>query len=1150
MIPLLQKLGLVALIAALAIGGTWSATVAAGLPAATDTVQSAGPVAGESCPWVMNIGGGGGGGGPGQEFLAPESVSSSAVLSRLIGHKDAITAAAYSPNGRLIATSDDIDVRLWDAVGGNQLFAFSDPKGVSSPQFSPDNRLIAARVNEQATWLTTGRGAEAAKLWNTQTGREVLNISDGYIVAFSPDSRTVAVAGDGTVRLYDVETGTRARVLSIAAPPISFSPDGKIVAAIAPSSDDLGSSWFHADAIVLWNATTGTRLRELAAEVRLAGESLALGEKGHVWVRSLVFSADGERLLSSGTDGAARLWDVKTGRHLRCFNTTADPDSKPTRINLLDSGPVSLVFKRKDALLAAAAVGPLIHVWNASTNRVETTLEIPFFAYQGASPMMTLAPGALQPGLLTWYSSSGSKVGRTTLVWNLSSPKPVGMLRQPGWLTAAALSPDVSRATLAHRYDIFDKTKTAVRGVGEAWVWDLKHADVTLAAAAGDFLLQGLTAAARKEPGSQALLRKAQALNPDPADPIDLAEAQQAFAEFLVAAGHTLAKAGESDQAVSKFELALSLNPSLDLVPMVEAREDYAEDLKDRADLLAQIGEYEAALATFRQARDLDPTLMIEPELDAGWQAARALVAQGDNLAETGDIAGAEEKFRQAQRIDPGLVVTAKDRALRVYDIARAQKLLVEGKEQAESGNLDKTNATYREAAAIDPWLKIEPYQDPAIIYRAALVQQGYELAQSGDTRAAAAKFTQAVSVDPTLKFEAADPTQEAVRVYAETFMAEGTRLARTGNLQGAVAKFRQALAIDPTLEIEPEQKARQDYASTLSGTGWALAEAGNVDSAIAAYQRALDLDPTLDIDPEQKAKGAYALVLKEEGTELAQNGDLNGAAGIFKRAIALDPTLSINPAQEARTQYAGGIKSAGDALAREGEIERAVARYSEALALNPALDIDPVAEAYRSYADGLSYPPRGLTWRADELARRGGIDRAVALYWEALAVNPTLDIDPELEAGEKYATALLQEADSLLRSGTDDAAAAIDLARVLENMPVAALATDPLKDLCWFGSLLSRDSRFLGACDEVVSRTPNDTGVRIRRAIARALTGDFAAAIEDFQYTIEQDASRADLANDIVVRRNWIQSLQSGRDATSIFTPQLLQTMRRWEWR
>ena len=69
----------------------------------------------------------------------------------------------------------------------------------------------------------------------------------------------------GRVELYDIASGTRKRVLNNAAPPVAFSPDGKIVAAVVPSGQIFGIIEFQPAIIVLWDAATGTRLRELGS---------------------------------------------------------------------------------------------------------------------------------------------------------------------------------------------------------------------------------------------------------------------------------------------------------------------------------------------------------------------------------------------------------------------------------------------------------------------------------------------------------------------------------------------------------------------------------------------------------------------------------------------------------------------------------------------------------------------------------------------------------------------------------------------------------------------------------------------------------------------------------------------------------------------
>ena len=105
--------------------------------------------------------------------------------------------------------------------------------------------------------------------------------------------------------------------------------DGRIVAAaISVVTDDpIFGSWTQA-VIGLWDAAKGVKLRELKPEIRVLGEWL-IGEKGHLGVSSMAFSADGKQLLSSGDGADVRLWDVATGRHLHCFRPDGRPDSTP-----------------------------------------------------------------------------------------------------------------------------------------------------------------------------------------------------------------------------------------------------------------------------------------------------------------------------------------------------------------------------------------------------------------------------------------------------------------------------------------------------------------------------------------------------------------------------------------------------------------------------------------------------------------------------------------------------------------------------------------------------------------------------------------------------------------------------------------------------
>jgi WD40 repeat protein len=137
-----------------------------------------------------------------------------------------VISLAFAPGGSLLACGDrDATIWLWDPATGTEcgvLRGYERP--VFSLSFSPDGRLLAG-----------GDYSGAVKVWDVATKAlsvtltAAVGLCEVEAVAFSPDGRTLAVAVERTVQLWDVAKGTRVAHLEGHQGKVkclAFSPDG------------------------------------------------------------------------------------------------------------------------------------------------------------------------------------------------------------------------------------------------------------------------------------------------------------------------------------------------------------------------------------------------------------------------------------------------------------------------------------------------------------------------------------------------------------------------------------------------------------------------------------------------------------------------------------------------------------------------------------------------------------------------------------------------------------------------------------------------------------------------------------------------------------------------------------------------------------
>jgi len=248
-------------------------------------------------------------------------------LATLSGHGWIVNCAAFSPNGRLLATgSQDGTARIWDLSRNEMLTSLSDSSGPSAvwcAAFSPDGSvLMTASTRETTLWSTNnwqpvrtfpGHLAALSKsgsmiatsdsspfswepagkvvLWDVRTGEKITELSKpGRALAFSPDERLLAVGGvDRDVELWEVPSGKWLRRLPTehSVWTLAFSPAGDRLATAGWSNTPL-----------VWDLTGATAAKELE------GHTLP------VWC--IAFSADASTLVTTSSDQTVRFWDAAT----------------------------------------------------------------------------------------------------------------------------------------------------------------------------------------------------------------------------------------------------------------------------------------------------------------------------------------------------------------------------------------------------------------------------------------------------------------------------------------------------------------------------------------------------------------------------------------------------------------------------------------------------------------------------------------------------------------------------------------------------------------------------------------------------------------------------------------------------------------------
>jgi WD40 repeat protein len=301
--------------------------------------------------------------------LAPTPLPIGTLLFTYKGHSSAVSAVAWSPDGKHIASGSwDKTVQVWDAVNGGNVSTYKEHSSkVYAVAWSPDGKRIAS-----------GGDDHTVQVWDAVDGSHVI-VYKGHSyavleVAWSPDGKRIASGSlDKTVQVWNAADGGNAFTYqghSDVVLAVEWSPDGKRIA-----------SGSYDNTVQVWDVVNGGHV------FTYRGHSSS--------VKAVAWSPDGKRIASSSWDKTVQVWDAEDGGHVFTYRGHSDevlavawsPDGKRIASGSLDktvqvwdaedgghaftyrghsNTVISVVWPLDGKRIASASYDETVQVWVAS----------------------------------------------------------------------------------------------------------------------------------------------------------------------------------------------------------------------------------------------------------------------------------------------------------------------------------------------------------------------------------------------------------------------------------------------------------------------------------------------------------------------------------------------------------------------------------------------------------------------------------------------------------------------------------------------------------------------------------------------------------------------------------------------------------------
>ncbi len=294
-------------------------------------------------------------------------VSNARAVRTFKGHKGTVTSVMFMPNGEhFISTSADKTLKLWNISSGTELNSIKIGR-ITSTLLLPDANLILF-----------GKIDGVISLWNVSEAKKMCQFKRHkgaiYSMAYSHAyNMIISASKDKTIKLWSLGTCTEIATLkqhNKAINSIRLSPDSRY---IISGSDD--------KTLKVWNLYTRKAIKSFTH---------------NTVIKSVAFSPTSEHVISAGgdylrgqKDFGIKLWDIESGALVKTFEAhTKDVNS--------------VIFSPDGNYILSASSDKSLKLWR--NNLADSQIEIKFNPTEGIAPLdVELTASSADIGSITSY---------------------------------------------------------------------------------------------------------------------------------------------------------------------------------------------------------------------------------------------------------------------------------------------------------------------------------------------------------------------------------------------------------------------------------------------------------------------------------------------------------------------------------------------------------------------------------------------------------------------------------------------------------------------------------------------------------------------------------------------------------------------------